>query len=75
MAVKVVMAPTQIIGDNPTVNEGLGLTVIKYVPIQPVEEVYVIVAVPAEIAVNKPEEFILATEVFDDDHAFPEAGG
>ena len=35
-------------------NTGLGFTIIVSVPTQPVEEVKVITAVPAEIAVTNP---------------------
>jgi hypothetical protein len=67
--------PEHIVGPAPTVKVGVGLTVIVSVPIQPVAEVKVMVAVPAEIAVTKPELLTCATLELDEVHAVPEAGG
>ena len=54
LAVSVVLLPAQKETGGLKLNTGLGFTIIVSVPTQPVEEVKVITAVPAEIAVTNP---------------------
>ena len=54
LAVSVVLLPAQKETDGLKLKTGLGFTIIVSMPIHPVEEVKVMTAVPADIAVTNP---------------------
>jgi hypothetical protein len=74
LADKVVVAPEQIVGGLLSVKVGIGFTVISNDPIQPFEDVKLIVALPGETAVTIPEAFTCTIDVFELDQGFPSAG-